>query len=126
MNFLSIVILFFVMSYSKSYIQKKGAFSENNLLQVQSIFLRTFKQYVIKNQNADSVLIKKSVIGIKNSKQIVLNVNYSFTDIKDNTKLQKTVTAVIESTADANRWIVKKLITNTKEIQFKEEFVISL
>lgn len=126
MNFLAIISLLLLMNYSKSYMKNSTGFSENRLLQVKQIFLKNFSNYLEKNKQVSDIFIEKSLVGVKNSKQIFVNFSYRFVSAKDKTLLYKTAKVIIEPTANSGKWLVKKVTSNTQEIQFQKAFIINL
>lgn len=126
MNALAIIALLLLMNYSKQNIQQTVEFSENKLLQIKQVFLKNFNYYLKEKKHASNISIQKSVIGIKNSKQIFIHLNYSFVNTTNKTSIYKKAKVTIESTANAHEWLVKKVINNTEEVQFQEAFIINL
>lgn len=126
MNVLAIIGLLFLMDYSKGSGQKTTQFSETKLLQVKQVFLKNFSHYLKEKKNASNINIQKSVVGIKNLKQVFINLNYSFINAENKINLYKKAKVTIEPTANAHEWLVKKIINNTEEIQFQEAFIINL
>lgn len=126
MNILAIIGLIFLMNYSKSSLQKNRPLAENKLLQVKQVFLQNFSQYLIKKQTATNIQITKSIVGISEDKKVFLNFKYTFTNTADQTQLSKTARVIIEPTPNTQEWVVKKVISNTEEIKFTEDFIINL
>ncbi|MBE8221264.1 MAG: hypothetical protein HAW60_00885 [Bdellovibrionales bacterium] len=126
MNVLAIVALLFLMNLSKGGLQKNTRFSETKLLQVKQVFVKNFSNYLKEKKQAHNIKIQKSRIGIKNSKQIFINLSYSFVNEKNKTNLYKKAKVIIEPSSRPNEWIVKKVVNNTEEIRFQEDFIISL
>lgn len=126
MNVLAIISLLFLMSYSKPDKQKVVPFSEVKLLQIKRVFLKNFSKYLISKNNISNVNIEKSTIGIKNSKQLFLNLKYSYINTFERTNLYKKTTVIIEPTANAYEWKIKNVVNNTEEIQFQKALIISL
>ncbi len=126
MNALAIVGLLFLMNFSKASLKKPNAFSESKLLQVKQVFLKNFSHYLKEKQNATNITVKKSVVGIKNAKQIFIYLNYSFVNLDQKINVHKNATVLMEPTANAGQWLVKQVINNTAEVQFQEGFIITL